>query len=235
MEGNVAQDLNLAGIGSASGGTYQNVDVQGIAKIHGDVECVNCHMEGVSEIAGHVKAIKVNMNGKAKVLGDVVAEHIEVEGATRITGTCRAAGSLMIRGSSTIGGVSAHKLTLDGVMRVKGACEAETFNGKGGFRIDGLLNADTIQMEICRDSSVNEIGCERIRVEHALSSKLFQRSRRLTVQTIEGDEIYLESTKAKTVRGNQVTLGPGTEVDVVEYKTAFLVLGNAWVGESKQV
>ncbi|MNR67595.1 hypothetical protein D3C85_1916860 [compost metagenome] len=40
----------------------------------------------------------------------------------------------------------------------------------------------------------------------------------VTVAVIEGDDIYLENTRAKVVRGNQVVIGPGCEIDLVEYK-----------------
>jgi hypothetical protein len=39
------------------------------------------------------------------------------------------------------------------------------------------------------------------------------------VDTIEGDDIYLEHTTAKVMRGDTVDIGDGCEIDLVEYRT----------------
>ena len=43
----------------------------------------------------------------------------------------------------------------------------------------------------------------------------------LVTDLIEGDDIYLENTHAKVARGNNITLGPGCEIGIVEYKNDF--------------
>ena len=43
----------------------------------------------------------------------------------------------------------------------------------------------------------------------------------LTADIIEGDLIYLENTNAKIVRGNNVTIGTGCKIELVEYKESF--------------
>ena len=43
----------------------------------------------------------------------------------------------------------------------------------------------------------------------------------LITDIIEGDEIYLEYTKAKIIRGNNVELGPGCEIELIEYKNSY--------------
>ncbi len=39
----------------------------------------------------------------------------------------------------------------------------------------------------------------------------------LTAELIEGDVIELTNTKAKTVRGNKVKIGPNCQIETVEY------------------
>ena len=44
-------------------------------------------------------------------------------------------------------------------------------------------------------------------------------NKKATVDIIEGDDIYLENTIAKVVRGNNITIGSGcAKIDLVEYK-----------------
>ena len=57
----------------------------------------------------------------------------------------------------------------------------------------------------------------------------------LNAEIIEGDEIYLENTKAKVVRGNRVTIGPGCDIDFVEYQNHFQCEKGTKVGSYKKL
>jgi hypothetical protein len=57
----------------------------------------------------------------------------------------------------------------------------------------------------------------------------------LTVRIIEGDDIYLENTHAKVVRGNNIEIGPGCEIKLVEYKYSFKKDEMAEVGTHKNI
>ena len=58
---------------------------------------------------------------------------------------------------------------------------------------------------------------------------------KLTVDIIEGDDIYLENTHAKVVRGNNITLGPGCEIELVEYKNDFKQDKEAEIGTHRKI
>lgn len=53
----------------------------------------------------------------------------------------------------------------------------------------------------------------------------------LEVETIEGEDIDLESTKAELVRGRNVVIGAGCEIERVEYSGTLTVDKAAKVGE----
>ncbi|MCL0069946.1 hypothetical protein M1O56_05235 [Dehalococcoidia bacterium] len=53
----------------------------------------------------------------------------------------------------------------------------------------------------------------------------------LETELIEGDEILLEWTRAKTVRGKQIVIGEGCEIERVEYSESLEVDESARVGE----
>jgi cytoskeletal protein CcmA (bactofilin family) len=108
--------------------------------------------------------------------------------------------------------------------------EAEVFLAKGSFTIGGLLNAGQIDIILYGGCRAKEIGGEKITVKkpgiaHKLKRLIFSYIFRVNVDlqadVIEGDEIYLEHTYAKIVRGNNVTIGPGCDIEVVEYKNNF--------------
>lgn len=56
----------------------------------------------------------------------------------------------------------------------------------------------------------------------------------VTADSIEGDEIYLESTRSKMVRGKRVLIGPDCQIDRVEYEEEIHVHDEAEVHETVQ-
>lgn len=201
MEQSARYNLDLSGVGTAPGGMYQDVNVQGVGTVHGDIDCVHCRVDGVAKISGNVKAQTVQINGKARVEGDVTGDEI----------------------------------ILEGDMRIHGACAADVFRASGAFSITGLLNAGQVSIRLFGPGRVNEIGGETIRVEQEQKFSLFRRLKRLDADLIEGDDIYLEYTRAKTVRGNRIQIGPGSEIEHVEYRTELTVNPAAKVAERRQI
>jgi cytoskeletal protein CcmA (bactofilin family) len=201
MEQERRHDLNLSGIGSASGGTYDTVRVNGIGKIHGDIDCVRCKVEGMASIFGNIRAEAVQIRGKATIKGNVAAGDVKLEGKVAIAGNC----------------------------------EAESFNAAGDFAVDGLVSADQVSIRLYGSAKVREIGGETIRVLKGPSFSLFTRFKKLSVETVEGDDVYLEYTKAKVVRGNRVHIGPGCDIDLVEYRGEFRQDEEARVAEQNRL
>ena len=64
---------------------------------------------------------------------------------------------------------------------------------------------------------------------------MFPFSSDFSTESIEGDEVYLEYTRTKVVRGNNVSIGPGCEVELVEYKNNFQQAKGAAVKDSKKI
>ena len=68
-----------------------------------------------------------------------------------------------------------------------------------------------------------------------LLKKGIGRRSELISEVIEGDEIYVEYTKAKVVRGNKVVIGPGCDIQSVEYREDFKALKDGNVKENKKI
>ena len=126
------------------------------------------------------------------------------------------------------GDYSGETVALQGFLRVKGDCAVERFGCEGGFEVSGLLNAGVVDVALGAPCTATEIGGESISVRYAswalkrLVAKLLpSQSFRLAAETIEGDDVRLENTTAKVVRGTNVTLGPGCDIELVEYSEAF--------------
>ncbi|WP_216828548.1 polymer-forming cytoskeletal protein [Alkalihalobacterium elongatum] len=233
-------DLTISGNGSTAGGQFQHVKINGNGKVNGDVECLDFQSNGASRVTGNLNGQTVSIKGSAKINGDVQADRLDVSGTTSIEGKVNFK-TIEVKGSASIGkSMAGDQFFLQGSVKVGGDCEAERVQLDGSFSINGLLNADQIKIGLHGRSHVKEIGCEKIEVKKASSflglDKLIKAlTRELTVELIEGDEVDLEFTSAKIVRGNNVRIGPGCQIDLVEYKGEFKQDLDCTVKENKKI
>jgi cytoskeletal protein CcmA (bactofilin family) len=242
MTDEIRNDIKTAGGGSFSGGTYGDVTFNGSGTINGDVDSITYRVNGAGSNNGRVKSQSIVVNGTATFNGEVQANEMTVNGDATVRDGA-GIGRLIAKGNLSVGGsVAAHEVSLHGFLRIGGDCQAETFTGEGGFTVAGLLNAGNIDVTVQAPSSAREIGGERIVIRQPTGSiqsftsllTVFS-EKRLTAETIEGDVVWLENTTAKVVRGKQVTLGQGCQVDLVEYAESYTPAGAPQVREARQV
>lgn len=208
------RDLKIYGQGSTSGGKFKNVIIKGSGHIKGDMECSNLQIYGDGEFEGNLKvADTINIKGKSEFNGGIKAEKFKMQGEVQIKG------ELFVDDTSITGNIETGN-----------DFNAENFELEGGFTIDGLLNADKIKINIYWPCNVNEIGCSEITVKKDVKLsflglkdmiKPICNNKILTADIIEGDLIHLENTNAKIVRGNNVTIGTGCKIELVEYQESF--------------
>jgi cytoskeletal protein CcmA (bactofilin family) len=200
-------DMKISGSGKISGGKYNEVKISGSAKVEGDIECYTYKCSGSSSANGNVKAETVGISGSTKITGDVNARKVKISGSSDIGG-----------------GLHTEDIQISGSVSIDGDCEAENFNARGGFKIGGLLNAGNIDIEMYGSCRVKDIGGENIKVRLGKGHffvkmlNLFMNSNGLEANTIEGDDVFLENTTAKIVRGNNVTIGDNCNIETVEYR-----------------
>lgn len=215
-------DLVVNGISNASGGKYGNVKIEGVGKVHGDVEGETFKVNGVIRINGGVKAEAFESDGKLTIAGPLHAGRMRFNGMTDVAG-----------------GVAGELMELNGMLTVKGDCECERLEGEGGFAISGLLSAGTLQVRLHGRGSAREIGVESMVVRQGakgvwikLWSWLFPKyNPELSAITIEGDDIDVEHTNAQVVRGNRIVIGKGCAIGRVEYKDELIVHPGATIRE----
>ena len=234
-------NLVLSGNGETAGGIFDKVVINGSGKVNGHIECNDFQCNGSARVNGNIASQRAIINGSTKVVGNIVSERMEIHGHSTIEGTVNFE-KLEINGHAKIrNSVKGEKLSLEGMVKVEGDCEVEEAYLKGVFTINGLLNADMISIQLHGRSSVKEIGGEKVTVKRengvlSILEKLLKPfSKELQVELIEGDVLNLEYTKANTVRGNQIVIGPGCEIGVVEYSGDLHISNDAIVKEKVQI
>lgn len=246
MENKERQNLNLTGNGTAAGGVYNNIKITGEETINGDLDCIDLKLVGTCEVRGNVKARTAKLTGTADFKGNLEVDRFTIVGNVNIDNDA-VIKEIKIYGESIVkGNASVEKADIFGFLNISGECNAETFIAKGPFKIGGLLNAGNIDIEMHCKCQVKEIGGERISIRRGTDVlvkkiiKSFYMPKdfylgQLVTDTIEGDDIYLEYAKARVVRGNNIEIGPGCEIDLIEYKNALKQHVASSVGNKRKV
>jgi cytoskeletal protein CcmA (bactofilin family) len=234
--------LTVNGSALTSGGTFHKVTIRGDATINGDLSCHRCKVFGNADVSGNIEAKLFHIFGQANVRGNIQGETIKLLGEMDIRGNA-AAYDFHLRGAAHVDGdVTGGTIHGYGEMKVSRDCEADVFSVKGAVEIGGTLNAEQVELYLhFADSRIAEIGGKTIQVKRskALSilhflKRLAHDSAKLKAETIEGDDIYLEHTDAKIVRGDRIIIGPGCNIDLVEYHTSFQQDEKAIVKEKRR-
>ncbi len=255
-------DLKIYGEGSSSGGKYNAVSIMGEGRIDGDVDCVKFKINGEGTLDGDLKAANsVSIMGEGQLGGDVDCANLKIYGEGELGGNLKAADTVNIKGEAEIKGslkaknvkiygeieagseMFADNAKIKGIINTGGDCNAEMFTLEGGFTIDGLLNADILKINPYWPCKAHEIGGSEITVKKGgklsfLGLKnmvMAGENNQLTADVIEGDDIYLENTTAKVVRGNNVTIGSGCKIELVEYKENFKQDEKSEIGTNKRI
>ncbi len=223
-------DLRINGIGSSTGGKYDIVQINGKGDITGDLECSELQINGLAHLEGNVRAGTIRVSGKSDFRGDISGQRMVIDGMSDISGA-----------------VKIETVENRGVLKIEKDCGSEVFSSQGGFTVGGLLNAGKIDISVYAQCKAREIGGENIevRIGGGLSIRKFIGSLFpglplnpvLVTDTIEGDDVYLENTTAKVVRGENVKIGPGCQIGVVEYKSSYYKdpVGGISVNETRKI
>ncbi|WP_177167152.1 polymer-forming cytoskeletal protein [Salinibacillus kushneri] len=234
-------DLVLSGNSETRGGSFIKVAINGNGTINGDVECKDFECNGSAKIDGDITSQYTVINGSTNIQGNFSSDEINIHGDSTIEGNTLFR-SMEIKGHTRLKQfLKGDDIFLEGILKIAGDCEVEKAEFNGAFTIDGLLNADQVAITLHGKSSVKEIGGEMITVKRNrypilhLDKLIKTLSKELHANLIEGDVVKLEYTKAKVVRGNTVEIGPGCEVEYIEYSSNLQVSEKAVVDKYKKL
>lgn len=233
------RSVSIAGSGKVAGGEYHTVKISGSGKVEGDLVAEEFRIAGAGKVEGAARVREIVISGTARFEGPVEAETLHVAGACKVEAALfakevKVAGVLKVESN-----VKAHYFKGSGGIKVEGNLEADLVSLAGKTAVNGLLSADRVEMKLEDMSFVRELGGEVIEVRRRrkggflkeLGLPFLRRPGSLQAVTIEGDDLYLEGTQAKLVRGKKVRIGPGCRIDRVEYEESLEVDPDSRVGE----
>jgi len=190
---------------------YEEFKCAGSGTVTGDLIADEAHVSGVCVIEGRCVGQEFHASGRAEIGKDVEVQEFHVSGKAAVGGDVRAQ-EVSISGSAKIGGgiLDAQEVNLAGAASIGGAVKTQEFNSKGQFVIGGGIEAEEVSVHLSGTSKVPSIKAREIEIRRG------DRHGELVAQTIEGQEIYLEATRAGLVRGRNVRLGPYCSIRTVE-------------------
>jgi cytoskeletal protein CcmA (bactofilin family) len=231
-------NLIINGTGGYPGGSYDKISIRGEGTIVSNVESNVFHVYGTSEVKENISIGTAKIIGETEVIGECKAKEMLIMG-TMTVGSNAKLEKLKVLGTLDTGGnISGEKATIKGAISVKGNVEYEEFYSSGGFEIKGLLNAEIIKVALrYGESKAEEIGGGKITIQRKRNSIIpfIGQEGTLSAKIVEGDDVFIENTKADIVRGRKVKIGRGCEIGLVEYSVDFTEDAASSVKMSKKI
>ncbi len=217
-------DINISGSGSVGTGEYEKIRVSGSARGEGLIRCEELHVSGSFRHEAVECSGKTHISGSAKI-NKLAAKEIHVSGSLKCEESLVSEEETKVSGVLQCGkDVKCGELKVYGAAKIGGGVEAEKVELSGAVQCKGLVNAEEIFVRLEGHNEIGSIGGSKITVKSersggGLMGFLFGRKDgSLEVKdSIEGDEIYLEHTEAKTVTGKKVEIGEGCKIEKLQY------------------
>ncbi|MFB6285491.1 MAG: polymer-forming cytoskeletal protein [Candidatus Bipolaricaulia bacterium] len=256
VDGDVsAGTIGVAGSCKINGSARADeIKTAGSCRVKGEVRAEELRTSGSCAIDGAIAADTLKCSGSQRVDDSVNAGYVKISGSIRVKGNLET-DRFVSEGSFRVEGL----LSGDEVaIQLGGNCQAQEIGGerievrsgasRGFDPEEGSKHAERQS----RDDpwTFREMGLgidvdwrKMTREMSKLGSKLGNLGLSMTgigghgtlrADAIEGDEIYLESTQAKLVRGKRVLIGPDCEIERVEYEDEIRVHDQADVAETAQ-
>lgn len=236
-------DMKIAGAGVIGGGEYDKISISGSANAEGFIRCKELRCTGAFSGNAEIECENdIKISGAFKNTGKIKAKEFEASGSAK-TGSIsseiiRVAGAFKVEGS-----LKATELKIGGGLKTEGDIEAEKAEITGGVSCGGLINAEEIKIELSNSygSKAESIGGSRIVIENYREKRIIERifGRKtcgfVVSESIEGDEIIIEHTRAKTVTGKYVMIGEGCEIELLQYSENAEISSKAKIGRCEKI
>lgn len=169
---------------------------------------------GSGRVVGDLEAFEAKVAGSCVFEGNVTVQEFKSAGSSKVAGVLRAR-ELHSSGSLSVGkGIDGQEVHIRGSLRLDGNLKAHEAHLAGSARISGVLEAQETRIELGGEVSIPVVKSREIAVRRP--GGFFRGACEMISDRIEGEDVYLECTTAKYVRGREVSIGPHCRIDVVE-------------------
>ena len=240
-------DMHISGSGKIPAGEYESISISGSGRLYGLVRCTSLGISGSAHGESVACSGNIRISGSGHFDRDVQANCLTVSGSANVGGDIIAAQEVRLAGGvQCSGSIKTGTLNAAGGLSVGSDMEAETAHVHGAVSCQGLLNAETVEIEMEGQSKIGSIGGSKILIypknsnpkkqRLSLFAKLSGKHREARVeQSIEGDEIALINVICPRVSGRIVAVGEGCEIELLQYSEKYEIHEKAKVGKIEKI
>ena len=240
---NLKGNLNIDGMGTSAGGEFDTVNINGMGTITGKVLSSRIDVDGVGKFQESVVSDEIKISGTASFKDEVTTEVLKIDGDGRVAKDTIAKEVFVAGMANFHRNLKSEGIKIEGMCTIKGDCESEVFDVEGQIKINGQLNADAIRINTFFKSEINEIVGSAIEIRRSgnvvteIISKVMDTVgvNNLAVNTIEGDNISIDYTDARIIRGEHIVIGEHCDVGLVEYSGSLKQHPRAKIGETRKM
>lgn len=176
----------IHGVTTVGGGQYEELVVNGVITVNGDLAAQSINVDGVVTVNGGLESESfIKVDGVVTVNGKMRAQFVDVDGVVSINED-----------------VEADHVKIDGVVSSKAQISADLVEGRG------VINAE----EIVGEKVI--LHCEH-KKRHLFSLGRKDRDKP-RVGTIEATEIDVDGIRVENLNGHNITIGPQCVVENVD-------------------
>ncbi len=189
------KDYKCAGSCTIPPGKYGYISGAGSVSITGDVKAIKLSVAGSLHAKGYIKVESFKSAGSAKIEGDIIAENVSAAGilnARNLNGE-----KVRIGGALVCDKIIGENVSIGGSVKAK------------------MLKGEEIKIKLDGKSEVDEIKGEKIEIK-SKRGIIRRFSGHLKSKKITGENIYIESTTADLVDGENVIVGERCNIGVVK-------------------
>ena len=203
--GNAAEG-KINGVGAINGGSYDDLSVDGVCTVSGDLDTKCFDVDGVCTCMGNVTAQACDCDGVLTIQGNLRAGTIDIDGVVTVNGDK----------------VEADRIDCDGMLSVDGEISADVIEADGKINAREIVGDQLTIRSYWKNSgilgTVFKVG-EKAGMKYSV------------IDLIEGTVVNLRGVRAKSVSGQDVHIGKNCEIDRVEASGKLYIHPSSRVGE----
>ena len=204
----------IDGIGTLNGGEYDRIEVDGIARLAGDVKAEFLAINGVMNGEGKLACGSMQCDGVCNLKGKLSAGNMKVDGTLNLKNGRLTAGELFCDGCITLNGakLEGEKIICDGCLNTDSEICADL------VKVDGIVKAGERYGDEIVIHSGNK-GKGRIKANIDINILGFQLKKSLAISSakvLEATKVDIECVNADIVNGQYVRIGSGCIIQQVD-------------------
>lgn len=211
--GGSGETIAVSGPTSLEAVECRRFEAAGATSVGGDVRADSVRVDGSTSVGGDLVADDLAAAGSLGVAGDLAADVATLDGSTRVDGTARI-DALDAEGSAKFAALRGDSATVTGALEATEVA-ADDLSVRGALAVESV-SADAVDLAVTDDSTVGRLTADRVHVERVEEGGWGgDDGPVLIADAVTGESVTLAHTRAGTVAGGNVTIGPGCEVGTV--------------------